>query len=176
MSGMRLGCSPMKTGSGSSSTVSGSKGKPLRLVNCPRCGVRVITIRSKKAESYDELFFKCPNNIKDDSRTCRFFRSEAQYEMYLQALEAEKDRFEAQDDGHCIGGEKAELRQQYSELKQEVGTLKQQVDMALVEIWNLKMQICDLKQENKGFVLNKAIAIAVCTGLVIGVLVTKMLK
>jgi hypothetical protein len=33
------------------------------------------------------------------------------------------------------------LSLQCKELKQEIGLMKQQLDMALVEIWNLKMQV-----------------------------------
>jgi DNA-directed RNA polymerase subunit RPC12/RpoP len=60
-SGMRPGGSSMKQGS--SSTLSGMTGKQLPLIECPRCGVRVVKIRSKQPQSYDEMFFKCPNSI-----------------------------------------------------------------------------------------------------------------
>ena len=41
-----------------------SSRKELRLIDCPHCGVPVIKIRSKKKETFGEVFFKCPNNIK----------------------------------------------------------------------------------------------------------------
>jgi hypothetical protein len=35
----------------------------LRLVDCPRCGVRLVRIRSKKPETYGEVIYKCPTLV-----------------------------------------------------------------------------------------------------------------
>jgi hypothetical protein len=48
----------------SSTAATGSKGKRLPLVDYQRCGVRVVMIRSKQEESYGEVLYKCPNNVK----------------------------------------------------------------------------------------------------------------
>jgi hypothetical protein len=74
----------------------------LRLVDCPRCGVRLVRIRSKKPETYGEVIYKCPTLVpsfgsifychhefyvlsdvdlvamwlQEDPRTCKFIRSE----------------------------------------------------------------------------------------------------
>ncbi|CAN6340751.1 unnamed protein product [Urochloa humidicola] len=153
----------------SSSTASAGGGKQLPLVDCPRCGIPVIMIRSKQRETYGEVFFKCPNNIKDDSRTCGFIRSEGQYVSYLRGLKR-KDNDEGQHFGdgndalrwHCF-----ELKQEVGMMKHEVGMMKQQVDMATVEIGNLKMQICELKDQKKALVMSISVAFAGCAGLLV---------
>lgn len=55
------------------SMLSTSRGKQHLLIDCPRCAVRVIKIRSKQPETYGEVFFKCPNNIKA-SESCSHLR------------------------------------------------------------------------------------------------------
>jgi hypothetical protein len=44
-------------------------------------------------------------------------------------------------EGQCVGDGDDVLSLQCKELKQKIGLMKQQLDMALVEIWNLKMQV-----------------------------------
>ncbi|CAO2141812.1 unnamed protein product [Urochloa humidicola] len=163
--------SPMRTAS--TSTASASGGKQLPLVDCPKCGITMIKIYSKQKETYGELFFKCPNNIKEDSRTCGFIRSEEQYVSYVRGLER-KDEDEVQHfgDGYdVLRWQCFELKQEVGMVKQEVGMMKQQVDMAAVEICNLKMQICELKEQKKAFVMSISTAVAGCVGLLIGLLV-----
>ena len=46
--------------SGLSSTASGR----VPLGKCPSCHVSLIRIRSKQPETYNEIFVKCPNNIR----------------------------------------------------------------------------------------------------------------
>jgi hypothetical protein len=48
----------------SSTAVNNCKGKRLHLVDYPSCGVCVVMIRSKQDETYGEVFYKCPNNVK----------------------------------------------------------------------------------------------------------------
>jgi hypothetical protein len=43
-------------------------------------------------------------------------------------------------EGQCVGDGDDVLSLQCKELKQEIGLMKQQLDMALVEIWNLKIK------------------------------------
>ena len=52
--------------SGSSSTASGDSrlGNQPRLVECPECAIREIRIRSKQPTTYDQVFYKCPNNMR----------------------------------------------------------------------------------------------------------------
>jgi len=38
------------------------EGEPLPLIDCPKCRVPVVQLRSKKLESYGKIFYKCPNN------------------------------------------------------------------------------------------------------------------
>ncbi|CAL4947848.1 unnamed protein product [Urochloa decumbens] len=162
----------------STSTASASGGKQLPLVECPSCGIPVIKIRSKQKETYGELFFKCPNNIKEDSRTCGFIRSEGQYEFYVRGLE-KKDRGlekKDEDEGHHFGDGNDVLRWQWFELKQEVGMMKQQVDTAAVEIGNLKMQIYELKEQKAAFLMSISVAVAGLVGLLVGLLVRAMWK
>ncbi|CAL4955249.1 unnamed protein product [Urochloa decumbens] len=166
---MRVGSSPMRPGC--SSTMSASGGKHLRLVECPKCGVPVVKIRSKQKETYGELFFKCPNNIKGDSRTCGFIRSEEEYESYLHSLERkEVDEVQCFGDGHEV------LRWQCLELRQDLGMMKQQLDVAVLEISNIQKEISELKEQRKAFFMNNPVAVAGCVGLVIGLLMRALWK
>ncbi|CAN6294033.1 unnamed protein product [Urochloa humidicola] len=160
---MRIGSSPMRATSRSTATASASGSKQLCLVECPSCGVPVVKIRSKQKETYGQFFFKCPNNIKGDPRTCGFIRSEEEYESYLHGLES-KDVDEVQ----CFREGDDVLRWQCLELRQEIGMMKQQLDLALLEIGKLKMQICEVKEQKKAFFMNISVALAGCVGLVIG--------
>ncbi|CAL5050856.1 unnamed protein product [Urochloa decumbens] len=157
-------------GSPSSSTA-GSRGNQVRLVDCPKCGVPVVKIRSKQRETYGQFFFKCPNNIREDLRTCRFIRSEKEYESYVRGLETK-----AIVEGQCFADGNDLVRWQCVELMQETGKMKQQIDMALAEIGNLKMQISEMKQEKKANFMHVSVALAGCVGVVVGMLVLAMLK
>ncbi|CAO2038332.1 unnamed protein product [Urochloa humidicola] len=158
-------------GSSSGSMASGNRGNQLQLVDCPKCGVPVVKIRSKQRETYRQVFFKCPNNIREDPRTCGFIRSEQQYESYVCGLEKK-----AIVEGQCFGDGNDVVRWQCVELMQETGMLKQQIDFALAEIGNLKMQISELKEEKKAFVMQVSVALAGCVGVLVGMLVLAMWK
>ncbi|KAJ1274475.1 hypothetical protein BS78_05G064400 [Paspalum vaginatum] len=163
------GGSPLKASTGSSST--GSEWNQLPLVKCPRCGISVIRIRSKKLETLDQIFFLCPNNIQGDPTTCGFIRSEEQYVNYLRTLQARelqareklgKTSLEAVDESHGA-----------VELKQQVDDIKQQLNQVLVELYQLKIQTCEGRTR---IVLDKSLLSAICVGLVIGMLVTSIWK
>ncbi|KAJ1272247.1 hypothetical protein BS78_06G187600 [Paspalum vaginatum] len=166
MSGFRGGASPLKAATGSSSMSSGWTGKQLPLVLCPKCGISAIRIQSKTPETFNQVFYKCPNNFKEDSTTCGFIRSEEQYANYIRTLDArdkvEKVRLEAVDES-----------QGFVELKKQVDELKQQFHEVLVELYQLKLRKCEVKP---CVVLDKSMLVAICVGVVIGVLVTAMLK
>ena len=62
---MSEGGSSMGASSCSASPVIlGSQGNRLCLEDCPNCGCRLICIRSKQPDTMNQLFFKCPNNVK----------------------------------------------------------------------------------------------------------------
>ncbi|CAL5080690.1 unnamed protein product [Urochloa decumbens] len=159
---MRAGCS---------STTSGSGGKHLRLVECPKCGVPVVKIRSKQKETYEELFSKCLNNIKGDPRTCGFIRSEEEYESYLRGLERKEV-----DEAQCFGDGHDVLRWQCLELRQDLGIVKQQLGVPVLEISNIQKEISELKEQRKAFFMNIPVVVAGCVGLVIGLLLRAMWK
>ncbi|CAN6172315.1 unnamed protein product [Urochloa humidicola] len=171
----RAGSSPMKAVTGSSSTGSGSQP---RLIDCPKCHVRVVKIRSKQKETFNQVFYKCPNNIREDPSTCGFIRSEAQYESYVRGLDGKQEHnLEAVDEAQWFGDAISELTHQYMELKQEMGEVKQQLSSALCEIWNMKMQRSEVKEEKKeAFGMTNSVVLACCIGLVVGMFLTKMLK
>jgi len=53
----------MKSAASSGSRSRGRvEGEPLPLIDCPKCRVPVVQLRSKKPESYGKIFYKCPNN------------------------------------------------------------------------------------------------------------------
>ena len=54
----------MRASSGSTSAGVVSQGNHVRLEDCPFCRCRLICIRSKQPDTYNELFYKCPNNVK----------------------------------------------------------------------------------------------------------------
>jgi hypothetical protein len=108
--------------SGSSSTASGDSrlGNQPRLVECPECAIREIRIRSKQPTTYDQVFYKCPNNMRvriactlppiwlvglmlgfwvgqGYPSTCGFIRSEEQYTRYVGRLDA----VQAHRNGEC---------------------------------------------------------------------------
>ena len=63
MSGFWPAKSPMKSASSSASRSRGKgEGEALSLIDCPKCRVPVVQLRSKKPESYGKIFYKCPNN------------------------------------------------------------------------------------------------------------------
>ncbi|TVU26215.1 hypothetical protein EJB05_28752 [Eragrostis curvula] len=78
MAQSRIWGNPMKASSGSSSYGK----KELPLIRCPDCNVRVIKLRIKQPRSYNQIFYKCPNNIEDDATTCDLFMGE-EYRNYL---------------------------------------------------------------------------------------------
>ena len=61
MSGSWAAGSPMKSAASSGSR-GRVEGEPLPLIDCPKCRVPVVQLRSKKLESYGKIFYKCPNN------------------------------------------------------------------------------------------------------------------
>ena len=61
---MSEGGSPHLASSGSTPSMDG---KWLRLVDCPNCKCRLICIRSKQPETFNQLFFKCPYNVRVSS-------------------------------------------------------------------------------------------------------------
>jgi len=63
MSGSWAAGSPMKSVASSGSRSRGRvEGEPLPLIDCPKCRVPIVQLRSKKLESYGKIFYKCPNN------------------------------------------------------------------------------------------------------------------
>ena len=63
MSGFWPAKSPMKSASSSASRSRGKgEGEALSLIDCPKCRVPVVQLRSKKPESYRKIFYKCSKN------------------------------------------------------------------------------------------------------------------
>ncbi|CAN6351552.1 unnamed protein product [Urochloa humidicola] len=172
--GMREGGSPLKQASGSSSSFGGRKGKELLLVECPQCCVRLIKIKSKQRETYGQVFFKCPNNIKGDLTTCGFIRSEKEYEAYICGIEERQEGLKRQ----LYNLEVLDEADSLGEMKYQLSEMRQLVDKALGEVLSMKMEICELKQQicvgKKGFDIGFAVVGVV--GVVFGILVTLMWK
>ncbi|KAJ1288073.1 hypothetical protein BS78_02G061200 [Paspalum vaginatum] len=162
----------MRASSASGSTAS-DREMALRLVDCPSCGDRIIRIRSKKEGTYDEFYYKCPNNIRDDPTTCGFIRSEKQYAAFLRNLEAKEEgigRFKVAEHG-------LKEEQGYGNLKDAIEALKRMVEMHSLEISTLKMQMLEDKEGGQKTVLvDNTVLFSLCIGIVIGILVTVMLK
>jgi hypothetical protein len=111
--------------------------------------------------------------LQEDPCTCKFIRSEEQYERYVRGLDA-FEGLQATCQVHWHGEDgNAELeRSEMATLKQELDLVKQQLHVAAMDISNLKMQ----RIENKvlGFGMDTSVAVALCVGVVIGMLVNAM--
>ena len=72
------------------------------------------------------------------------------------------------------------LKEQFGQLKNQHEELKLQFDQALADIWDLKMQICEVKQqlyEGKGiWEMGWSLVPVVCVAALIGMVVTMVLK
>ena len=97
--------------------------------------------------------------MQEDPTTCGYIRSDRQYEMDLHK-KCNKDE--------------ADLKQQVGEIKQEVGEMKQQLSQMKAEIKFALGQIWEMKK-HKSVDMN-TIVMALAVGLVLGILVTVMLK
>ncbi|CAN6337752.1 unnamed protein product [Urochloa humidicola] len=86
MSGFHVGGSPMKAATSSMASRSRAHHElgPVPIIDCPQCGILVIRLRSKKKETYNWIFYKCPNNFQDDE-TCGYFWWESDYVNYVHA-------------------------------------------------------------------------------------------
>ncbi|CAN6284249.1 unnamed protein product [Urochloa humidicola] len=122
----------MKVASTGSSFMSSSKRE------CPHCLVPLVRIQSKQPATKDEWFLVCPYNVKGDETTCRFIRSELQYE----AVEQQKRR-QLADKGPSVDC--------YAELKEELEVLKQTINSVVDDLQVLK-QIINNVVEAKGVV------------------------
>ncbi|XP_066353945.1 uncharacterized protein [Miscanthus floridulus] len=138
------------------------------LVDCPKCRIQLVRITSKQRETYGKTFVKCPNNIKDDSTTCPIIMSEAQYEAYLRNPEQHPIRskkvipFNSVDGGH--GSMDLNL-----DLKQDLEVVKAKLDSVVIDLWELKVQVQVVKKDY-------VIIAAVCVGVAIGCLMSKIWK
>ena len=80
---------------------------------------------------------------------------------------------EAVDEGHCFGDENRELKHQLVELKQ-------QLDSVVGELWRLKVQVLEVKEQlcvkKKESVVDNVVVVVVCVGVLFGSVVTNMWK
>ena len=113
---------------------------------------------------------------QEDPSTCGFIRSEEQYETYVRGLDHRSKKavnLAAVDEGHCFGDENRELKHQLVELKQ-------QLDSAVGELWRLKVQVLEVKDQlcvkKKESVVDNAVVVVVCVGVLFGSVVTNMWK
>ncbi|CAO2142124.1 unnamed protein product [Urochloa humidicola] len=121
MSGFRVGGSSMKAAASSAASRSRAHREPVPLIDCPQCGIPVIMLRSKKEDTFNWIFYKCPNNFPDDE-TCGYFwwedyvnyvRARQQKQLQMRKMEEHEVSQEAVDG---IG----EMRQQMLEMRQHM--------------------------------------------------------
>ncbi|KAG8100638.1 hypothetical protein GUJ93_ZPchr0013g35060 [Zizania palustris] len=138
-----------------------NQGENLQLIDCPRCCIPVVKLRSKRAETFNWVFYKCPNNFQNDD-TCSYFWWHADYVKFLRVKQQKQN---------YVGGE-----QQYVDWT-EVSTRqewRQDFKKLSLEIFEVKQQIVELKQQ---FFLGKnIILLALVVGVLIGILVCVILK
>ena len=72
------------------------------------------------------------------------------------------------------------LKEQFGQLKNQHEELKLQFDQALADIWDLKMQICEVKQQlyegKRIWEMGWSLVPVVCVAALIGMVVTMVLK
>ena len=73
-----------------------------------------------------------------------------------------------------------DLKEQFGQLKNQQEELKVQVDQALADIWDLKLQICGVKEQlfegKKIWEMGWSFVSIVCVAALFGMLVTMVLK
>ncbi|KAJ1278282.1 hypothetical protein BS78_04G068200 [Paspalum vaginatum] len=169
--------SPMRPTSASSSAGSGRQ-EP-RLIDCPKCGIPLIKIKSKKEETFGEVFIKCPNNMQGDPTTCGFIRSEAQYAAYISSLEHRRKKggnLDVVDEMQCYVDEDNVLKQQLCEFQHQFVEFKHQFDSVVGEMWRLKVQVLEMNQQLAGKKDRAGVVVAVCVGVVLGIVVSNLWK
>ncbi|KAG8073733.1 hypothetical protein GUJ93_ZPchr0006g45625 [Zizania palustris] len=59
----------MRLGSSNSAGSKGSNedylGENLPLIDCPQCGIPLVKLRSKRIDTFNRVFYKCPNNFQE---------------------------------------------------------------------------------------------------------------
>jgi len=72
------------------------------------------------------------------------------------------------------------LKEQFGQLKNQHEELKQKFDQALADIWDLKMKICEVKQQlyegKRIWEMGWSLVPVVCVAALIGMVVTMVLK
>jgi len=73
-----------------------------------------------------------------------------------------------------------QLKNQFDEFKNEFEEMKLQVDRALADIWDLKLQICGVKEQlfegKKIWEMGGSLVLVVCVGALLGMVVTMLWK
>ncbi|RLM80405.1 GRF zinc finger family protein [Panicum miliaceum] len=152
-------------------------GEPLLLIDCPKCQIPVVQLRSKKTESYGRIFYKCPNNFMEDE-TCGNYWWEANYVKFLRGRRMKELQMAEADEVVKDGAVESEelkrqlmdMKQQMMEMKQQIWDVKQQIGELMQHIVELKQQLC----QGKVFIVNNAVLAVV--GIVIGLVVAIFCK
>ncbi|CAO2162329.1 unnamed protein product [Urochloa humidicola] len=122
MSGFQVGGSPMKAAASSAASRSRAHRELVPLIDCPQCGIPVIMLRSKKEETFNWIFYKCPNNFPDDE-TCGYFWWEEDYVNYVRARQQKQlqmRKIEEHEVSQEVVDGIGEMRQQMLEMRQQM--------------------------------------------------------
>ena len=112
--------------------------------------------------------------------------SEHQYETYLRMLDAQKQQIDDVTEARTAGvvsemkDQLGQLKNQFDEFKNDFEEMKLQLDRALADIWDLKLQICGVKEQlfegKKIWEMGGSLVLVVCVGALLGMVVTMLWK
>ncbi|KAG8079332.1 hypothetical protein GUJ93_ZPchr0007g5877 [Zizania palustris] len=77
---------------GSRSSNEDPLGEHLPLIDCPQCRIPVVKLRSKRVDTFNRVFYKCPNNFQNDD-TCGYFWWHSDYVNLLRVKQQKKSFF-----------------------------------------------------------------------------------
>ncbi|KAG8059687.1 hypothetical protein GUJ93_ZPchr0002g26221 [Zizania palustris] len=91
----------MRLGSSNSAGSKGSNEDYLRenlpLIDCPQCGIPLVKLRSKRIDTFNRVFYKCPNNFQNDD-TCGYFWWQSDYVNLLRVKQHKQKFVSAEQD------------------------------------------------------------------------------
>ncbi|TVU00961.1 hypothetical protein EJB05_53618, partial [Eragrostis curvula] len=131
--------------------------RQLPIIDCPGCRIRLIRLQSRQPDTWGKVFYKCVNHDRDDPESCRFFKTEDDYERYLRRV----NRLPCQEPAL----DHVDPRQ-FLELKSEVLQLKNKIEQVEGAVAGSK----------RAFAVDLGCIVAACLGCVFGIIVVLLFK
>ncbi|KAG8055805.1 hypothetical protein GUJ93_ZPchr0001g30252 [Zizania palustris] len=103
-----------------------NQGENLELIDCPQCCIHVVKLRSKRAETFNWVFYKCPNNFQNDD-TCSYFWWHADYVKFLRVKQQKQNYVGGEHQDWTEVSTRQEWRQDFQKLSLEISEVKQHI-------------------------------------------------